>query len=192
SKMLAAAQEEAMRMRNGGRSVGVFFRLAAAALLVLAGANTGRAQPPPPPAPPPPAPPATPAERPSPSQAFPDGWLPSGPAAPEAGIPPGAPAPEGGIPTTAAKPGPVDVHPEVHAPSSAYGVPGLTPRQPQGGPGEPEFYHPVSDPMPDYYYRPGYYDTPGIGARPLAEYAPPGYEPRETDEGQAPGTPELT
>jgi hypothetical protein len=46
--------------------------------------------------------------------------------------------------------------------------------------------------MPEYYYRPGYYDTPGIGARPLADYAPPGYEPRETDEGQAPGVPEFT
>jgi hypothetical protein len=56
----------------------------------------------------------------------------------------------------------------------------------------PEFYHPVSDSLPDYYYRPAYYDTPGIGARPLADYAPPGYEPREGEEGQAPGPPEFT
>jgi hypothetical protein len=46
--------------------------------------------------------------------------------------------------------------------------------------------------LPAYYYRPAYYDTPGVGARPVADYAPPGYEPRETDEGQAPGTPEFT
>jgi hypothetical protein len=56
----------------------------------------------------------------------------------------------------------------------------------------PEFYHPITDPLPAYYYRPSYYDTPGIGARPLADYAPPGYEARETDEGQAPGVPEFT
>jgi hypothetical protein len=56
----------------------------------------------------------------------------------------------------------------------------------------PEFYHPITDPAPPYYYRPSYYATPGIGARPLADYAPPGYEPRDTDEGQAPGVPEFT
>jgi hypothetical protein len=46
--------------------------------------------------------------------------------------------------------------------------------------------------MPEYFYQPSYFDTPGIGARPLADYAPPGYEPRDTDEGQAPGVPEFT
>jgi hypothetical protein len=56
----------------------------------------------------------------------------------------------------------------------------------------PEFYEPSSLSLPEYYYRPSYYSTPGIGARPLADYAPPGYEPRETDEGQAPGVPEFT
>jgi hypothetical protein len=44
--------------------------------------------------------------------------------------------------------------------------------------------------LPEYYFEPGYYETPGIGARPLADYAPPGYEPRETKD--APGAPEFT
>jgi hypothetical protein len=44
--------------------------------------------------------------------------------------------------------------------------------------------------MPNYFYRPSYYDTPGIGARALADYAPPGYEAREWQD--APGAPEFT
>lgn len=44
--------------------------------------------------------------------------------------------------------------------------------------------------LPAYYYRPDYYNTAGIGARPLADYAPPGYEAREFQE--APGVPEFT
>jgi hypothetical protein len=84
--------------------------------------------------------------------------------------------------------------PEIHSPISDYGPAGYQPREGEEGQaaGVPEFYRPTTAPLPDYYYRPGYYDTPGIGARPLAEYAPPGYEPRETDEGQAPGVPEFT
>jgi hypothetical protein len=46
--------------------------------------------------------------------------------------------------------------------------------------------------MPDYVFEPAYYDTPGIGARSLPEYAPPGYEPREGGQGQVPGEPEFT
>jgi hypothetical protein len=65
-------------------------------------------------------------------------------------------------------------------------------REGKQAPGLAEFFHLESPAFPDYYYEPAYYNTPGIGARPLAEYAPPGYEPRETDEGQAPGTPEFT
>jgi hypothetical protein len=44
--------------------------------------------------------------------------------------------------------------------------------------------------MPAYYYRPSYYNAYGIGARPLADYAPPGYEPRDYQD--APGVPEFT
>jgi hypothetical protein len=87
-----------------------------------------------------------------------------------------------------ARPGPGLPHPELHPPDYDYPYT----RLPQEGPGVPEFYHPTSGPLPPYYYRPAYFETPGIGARPLADYAPPGYEPRETDEGQAPGTPEFT
>jgi hypothetical protein len=90
------------------------------------------------------------------------------------------------------KQGPNLSHAELHSPVSDYGPSGYQPREAQEGPGVPEFYEPRSVPMPEYYYRPSYYDTPGIGARPLADYAPPGYEPRETDEGQAPGVPEFT
>jgi hypothetical protein len=44
--------------------------------------------------------------------------------------------------------------------------------------------------LPDYVFQPAYYDTPFIGARPLADYAPPGYEPRQRQD--APGAPEFT
>src|SRR5262249_56726840 len=126
-------------------------------------------------------PPVSSADPPSPSQVFPDG-----------GFPPSPPAPEGGIPAPTAKPGRGILYPPGKLPPAEYAPPGLEPREMQEGPGVPEFYRPISEPLPPYYYRPSYYDTPGIGARPLADYAPPGYEPRETDEGQAPGVPEFT
>jgi hypothetical protein len=169
-----------MRTGQGSCATGVFFLLAAGVLLGPAGASRARAQvrllPPPQP-----VKPADPLETPAPSQVFPDGGFPAIP-----------PAPEGGIPASPAPPGPGLPHPELQPASSDYAPPGAFPREQQEGPGVPEFYHPISDPLPPYYYRPAYYDTPGIGARPLADYAPPGYEPRETDEGQAPGTPEFT
>jgi hypothetical protein len=160
------------------RAVGLCFRLAAGFLVGLGGANLAWAQSPPVA---PPAQPADPVETPGPFKVFPEGGFPTIPS-----------LTEGGIPATTAKPGPGLPHPELQPPSSDYGPSGLFPREPQEGPGVPEFYHPASDPLPDYYYRPSYYDTPGIGARPLADYAPPGYEPRETDEGQAPGVAEFT
>jgi hypothetical protein len=46
--------------------------------------------------------------------------------------------------------------------------------------------------LPDYVYQPAYYQTPGIGARALADYAPPGYQPRVDPQGEAPGVPEFT
>jgi hypothetical protein len=51
-------------------------------------------------------------------------------------------------------------------------------------------YFAASRSLPAYYYRPEYYNTSGIGARPLADYAPPGYEAREFQD--APGAPEFT
>lgn len=44
--------------------------------------------------------------------------------------------------------------------------------------------------MPAYVYSPAYYDTYGVGARALADYAPPGYEPRGFQE--VPGVPEFS
>jgi hypothetical protein len=89
-------------------------------------------------------------------------------------------------------PGPGAVEPAVHPPTSEYGPHGYPEGEGQEAPGLPEFYHPFSAPLPAYYFDPSYYATPGIGARPLADYAPPGYEAREDDEGQAPGVPEFT
>lgn len=47
---------------------------------------------------------------------------------------------------------------------------------------------PVSLP-PNYFYEDYYYNTWGVGARPIADYAPPGYEPRDYQD--APGVPEF-
>lgn len=44
--------------------------------------------------------------------------------------------------------------------------------------------------LPDYYYESWYYNTYGVGARAIADYAPPGYEVREYQD--APGVPEFT
>ncbi|MEZ6073488.1 MAG: DcaP family trimeric outer membrane transporter [Pirellulales bacterium] len=44
--------------------------------------------------------------------------------------------------------------------------------------------------LPPYYYDYWYYNTYGIGARPLPDYAPPGYEPRDYQD--APGVPEFS
>ncbi|WP_442482934.1 DcaP family trimeric outer membrane transporter [Aeoliella sp. SH292] len=43
--------------------------------------------------------------------------------------------------------------------------------------------------LPSYYFNPDYYDTWDIGARPLPDYAPPGFEPRDYE--SAPGEPEF-
>lgn len=45
-------------------------------------------------------------------------------------------------------------------------------------------------PLPTYYFQPAYYNNDEIGARPLADYAPPGYEARNFQD--APGAPEFT
>jgi hypothetical protein len=44
--------------------------------------------------------------------------------------------------------------------------------------------------LPDYVFQASYYETSGLGARPIADYAPPGYEAREFQD--APGAPEFT
>lgn len=44
--------------------------------------------------------------------------------------------------------------------------------------------------LPSYYYESWYYNTYGVGARAIADYAPPGYEPRDYQDG--PGLPEFS
>jgi hypothetical protein len=43
---------------------------------------------------------------------------------------------------------------------------------------------------PDYFYESSYYNAYGVGARAIADYAPPGYEARDYQD--APGMPEFT
>lgn len=107
----------------------------------------------------------------SPSRVFPDG-----------GFPVIASAPEGNIPI--AKTESNAAYPALQPVNSDYGS--------NGSPEPSVFaeYRPSSAPLPEYYYRPGYYDQAGIGARPLADYAPPGLEEREFQD--APGAPEYT
>jgi hypothetical protein len=165
-----------MRIRRGSRRC-VFFQLAAVAMIGFGSANAVWAQDAPAPQPTPAAQPAIPADPPSPSQVFPEGGFPSTP-----------PAPEGGIPATPAKPGQGVLSPAVHSPISEYG--GLEQRPFQDAPGVPEFYRPTETALPDYYYKPSYYAQSGIGARPLADYAPPGFIEREWHD--APGAAEFT
>jgi hypothetical protein len=115
---------------------------------------------------------------------FPDGGFPTNLSTAQAGTPAAAqPAP--GTP-------PAPGTAQAQAPKADYAPAGLAPRGIQEAPGVPEFFHPISEPLPDYYYQPAYYNKPGVGARAIADYAPPGYEAREIDEGQAPGVPEFT
>ena len=66
----------------------------------------------------------------------------------------------------------------------------------QEGPGVeylPNMLEPAEDdptPLPRYVFERSYYNTAGVGARPIADYAPPGYEAR--DYQSAPGVPEFT
>src|SRR5262249_3519896 len=153
-------------MRSGARAAGALFQLAAAAVVGVGGANLARGQETLPlPKPLPAAKPADVVEPPRPSQVFPEGGFPNLPPAPEGAIPVSAVPPEPGIP-----------QPELHSPISDYSPSGFYTREPQEGPGLPEFYLPASAPLPDYYYRPGYYETPVIGPHSVSEYAPLGYE----------------
>src|SRR5262249_26586097 len=164
----------AMRVNSPRRVPRGFGGLAAWACVALCAANCVWAQEQP-------APRVIPPKAAEPSQVFPDGGFPSTP-----------PAPEGGIPATTAKSRQAATNAEVQPPKADYAPAGLTPREAQEGPGVAQFFHPISDPLPDSYFQPAYYDTPGIGARPLADYAPPGYQPRVDPQGEAPGVPEFT
>jgi hypothetical protein len=115
------------------------------------------------------------------SQLFPNGGFSTGP-----------PAAPKGIPATSAAPGADAANAAPPPPTGGYAPPGLIPRDSQQPPGVAEFIRRMSGPMPDYVYQPGYYQTPRIGARALADYAPPGYQPRVDPQGEGPGVPEFT
>jgi len=51
-------------------------------------------------------------------------------------------------------------------------------------------YTPRTAPLPSYFYSPDYYNRQYGGIRPAADYAPPGYFPRDQQEG--PAVPEYT
>jgi len=83
---------------------------------------------------------------------------------------------------------PLTPYPELHSPDSDYGATGEDPDA-VDAPGI--FNYPVfPSVLPDYYYRTSYYEASGVGARAIADYAPPGYEAREYE--SAPGEPEFS
>src|SRR5262245_16198159 len=129
-------------------------------------------------------PPEQPVEAPRPAPPVSGSWV-----FPDGGFPPTSSAAEGGIPSAYQQlQAPADLLPQ-QLPSTDYPTPGLTARESQDAPGVPEFFRPVSEMLPPYYYRPAYYEQ-RVGA-PIAgsQYAPPGYEAREYQD--APGVPEF-
>lgn len=116
------------------------------------------------------------------SQVFPDGF-------PKLLSTPGAERPAASAQPVEVLPYPVTPYPELHAPDSDYGSTDNFVHPSDEAPGVFN-YSVFSSVFPDYYYRAEYYDTPGIGARPLADYAPSGYETREYE--SAPGEAEFT
>jgi hypothetical protein len=166
-------------------------RLAAGILVGLGCSMPVCAQAPVPPAQPAPAAqldkPVFPAETASPSQVFPDGGFPITPS-----------APEGGIPAPPAKSAGGTVYPPAKTPVAEYAPGYQLPQEGQEGPGA-LLLRPLTEalPQPGELYEPpalasAQYLLPAVGPHQYADYAPPGYEPREGDEGQAPGVPEFT
>jgi diadenosine tetraphosphatase ApaH/serine/threonine PP2A family protein phosphatase len=115
----------------------------------------------------------------SPSQVFPDLSILNAPTSPPASVPvvtlSTAQGQGGGV-----SPGPY--------PSADYAQPGI-PRDGQTVPGL-DYYRYKDEYLPFYYYQPNYYERADVGARPFADYAPPGFEAREFQD--APGAPEFT
>jgi hypothetical protein len=95
-------------------------------------------------------------------------------------------------PSPAVRPSPYDVAQAAAQMGPGDGLSGLYPENEyQEGPAAeylPELRMPT-DTLPDYVFRESYYNTWGLGARPIADYAPPGYEPRDYQD--APGVPEF-
>lgn len=78
---------------------------------------------------------------------------------------------------------------ELHSPNSDYGSNDGDSHAADDAHGVYDYRVPPSV-MPEYYYRAPYYEEPGIGARPLADYAPAGFEPRDYQD--SPAVPEFT
>ncbi|HWL10783.1 MAG TPA: DcaP family trimeric outer membrane transporter [Planctomicrobium sp.] len=77
-------------------------------------------------------------------------------------------------------------------PDGSAALDGYSPDTAQDAPGAREFsWGSVASAvsLPDYVYERSYYDTYDVGARPIADYAPPGYEARDYQD--APGVPEY-
>src|SRR5215831_4085534 len=123
-------------------------RLGLLAAVALGSASPARVQAQPPPAQLPPteqsAQPLIPANTPSPSQVFPDGGFPPGPAAPEAKNPALPPPPVAVVAPAIANSAPTATNAAQQPPSPEFGPPGLTPRGPQEAPGVPELFRPTA------------------------------------------------
>jgi hypothetical protein len=177
-----------MPRKTGLHSMGAHLTLATIILVGFATSPVARAQlqTPPPQSPPAEQPisPTKPAELPSPSQVFPDGF-PTSPRVSEPDwVAPGKPVPLAPAPP---KPAAADYAPPAYEPREAQAAPGAVEYRPftTTPAGRDEIYVPPSLPAPDYL-------LPAVGPHQYADYAPPGFEPRESDEGQAPGVPEFT
>jgi hypothetical protein len=116
------------------------------------------------------------------SLVFPDGF-------PKLGAKSGGSSLDTSEPSIAVSSYPATEYAELHTPFTDYGSSDRYLDDSNEGPGV-YGYTILPSILPDYYYSAEYYNTPGIGARALADYAPPGYEARDYQD--APGVPEFT
>src|SRR5262245_33536751 len=81
-----------------------------------------------------------------------------------------------------------------YGPTVPEGMPSVyAPSQEQNAPGAYGYDSPSEawrTYIPSYFYNQNYYDRPGVGARAIADYAPPGYEAR--DQQDSPAVPEFS
>lgn len=128
-----------------------------------------------------------PANKSVPSLVFPDGGFPVGPTGTKVDLPTPAPPSLLG-----------DLYPEFKSPGADYAPPGVHPPGEKDAPGA-LLFRPLTDTLPspgELYVPPELpsadYFLTAVGPHEYADYAPPGYEAREGEEGQVPGVPEFT
>jgi hypothetical protein len=166
-------------MQSGRRPVGLFVRVTAGAFLCLGIANPVRPQVQTLPAVPAPA--AQPAVPPIPAEPTDTSQVQTRPPQPAPAAQPAGPPipaeptntsqvfPDGGFPNKPAAEGAIpDTTPQ---PAAAGPAPEATPQPGPGG-----LYAPVPPPSPDY-------SRPGVGVRPISDYAPPGLMPTDPQGG---------